>query len=81
MESVSPPMDICSDGLFTPPQIESQNAVPNQMISIGIETDPVECASMAINTSFVEPQATTEIVSSGVNTSIMTSPQKNNLNS
>ena len=76
MESVSPPMDICSDGLFTPPQIESQNAVPNQMISIGIETDPVECASMATNTSFVEPQATTEIVSSGVNTSIMTSPEK-----
>ena len=75
-ESESPQMEICSDGLFTPPQTESQNVIPVQMVSIGIETDPVECASMAVNTSFVEPQETPEIVSSGVNTSIMTSPEK-----
>ena len=74
--SESPQMEICSDGLFTPPQTESQNVIPVQMVSIGIETDPVECASMAVNTSFVEPQETPEIVSSGVNTSIMTSPEK-----
>ena len=74
--SESPQMEICSDGLFTPPQTESQNVIPVQMVSIGIETDPVECASMAVNTSFVEAQETPEIVSSGVNTSIMTSPEK-----
>ena len=74
--SESPQMEICSDGLFTPPQTESQNVIPVQMVSIGIETDPVECASMAVNTSFVEPQETPEIASSGVNTSIMTSPEK-----
>ena len=74
--SESPQMEICSDGLFTPPQTESQNVIPVQMVSIGIETDPVECASMAVNTSFVEPQETPEIVSSGVNSSIMTSPEK-----
>ena len=76
MESESPQMDICSDGLFTPPQNESQNVIPVQMVSIGIETDPVECASMAVNTSFGEAQETPAIVSSGVNTSIMTSPEK-----
>ena len=74
--SESPQMEMCSDGLFTPPQTESQNFIPVQMVSIGIETDPVECASMAVNTSFVEAQETPEIVSSGVNTSIMTSPEK-----
>ena len=76
MNSESPEMEIASTELFTPPQMESQNAAPVQveMVSIGVETDPVECVSMSVNTSVIE--SAPEIVSSGVNTSIMTSPEK-----
>ena len=49
MNSESPEMEIASTELFTPPQMESQNAAPVQveMVSIGVETDPVECVSMS----------------------------------
>ena len=83
-ESESAQMETASCGLFTPPQMESQDAVPVQveMVSIGVETDPVECVSMSVNTSIVEPEIVNpppeapETVTSGVNTSIMTSPEK-----